>query len=46
MTYIRAKSQGQVYILAKDLADKVLGEGYEVLEELMGKDLEHIEYGN
>lgn len=44
VTYIKAKSKDNVFILAKDLADKILGEGYEVIEELKGKDLEYIEY--
>lgn len=42
--YVKAKSQDNVYIVAKDLASKVLGEGFEVLQELQGKDLEHVEY--
>jgi isoleucyl-tRNA synthetase len=42
--YVRAESQGNVYILAKALAPKVLGEEYTVLEELIGTDLEYMEY--
>lgn len=43
--YIRAKKGDEVYYLAKDLADKHLGEGeYEVLEVIKGRDLENQEY--
>jgi isoleucyl-tRNA synthetase len=42
--YIRARSNGEVYICARVLAPKLLGEGYEVLEELKGRDLEYVEY--
>ena len=43
--YVKAKKGDEVYYLAKDLADKHLGEGeYEVLEVLKGKDLENEEY--
>ena len=44
ITYVRVRPNDEIYYLAKDLADKVLGEDYEVLEELLGKDLEYIEY--
>ncbi|MDD6311057.1 MAG: isoleucine--tRNA ligase [Firmicutes bacterium] len=37
--------QGNIFYLAKGLADKVLGaENYEIIEEMKGKDLEYIEY--
>lgn len=37
--------EGNVFYLAKALADKILGEGnYEVLEEMKGKDLAYMEY--
>ncbi len=42
--YLKVKQNDQVYYVAKVLADKVLGEDYEVLEEMKGKDLEYIEY--
>ena len=42
--YIKAESNGYKFILAKALADKVLGEEYTVLETYKGTDLEHIEY--
>lgn len=36
---------GNVFYLAKALADKILGEGkYEILAEMKGKDLEYMEY--
>ncbi|QOX63273.1 isoleucine--tRNA ligase [Anoxybacterium hadale] len=43
--YIKAEQEGKVYYLAKALADKVLGaESYQILAEMKGKELEHIEY--
>ncbi|MCR1900113.1 isoleucine--tRNA ligase [Irregularibacter muris] len=44
VTYVKVKSQDNVFILAKSLADKVMGEDYEVIEEMKGKDLEYIQY--
>ena len=43
-TYVKCLSKGYNFILAKPLADKVLGEGYEVVEEYKGSDLEYLEY--
>lgn len=49
-TYVRARmnegdEEGNVFYVAKELADKVLGAGkYEVLEEMKGSQLEYIEY--
>lgn len=42
--YIKAKKGDEVYYLAKALADKNLGEDYEVLETMKGRDLENQEY--
>ena len=42
--YVKVKAQDTVYYVAKDLAHDVIGHEYEVLEELKGKDLEHVEY--
>lgn len=42
--YVKCLSKGYNFIVAKALADKVLGEGYEVVEEYLGKDLEGREY--
>lgn len=42
--YIKARSNDEVYICAKVLAPKLLGEGYEILAEMKGSALEHIEY--
>lgn len=42
--YIKAKLNDEVYYIAKALANKVLGEGYEVIEEMKGRDLENIKY--
>ncbi len=42
--YVKVKENDEIYYLSKVLAPKVLGEDYEVLEELLGKDLEYMEY--
>ena len=42
--YIKANSKGYKFIVAKKLADKVLGDSYEVLETYKGTDLEYTEY--
>jgi len=42
--YLKVKQNEEVYYVAKALADKVLGEEYEVLEEIKGEKLEHIQY--
>ena len=42
--YVKCLSKGYNFILAKSLADKMLGDGYEVVEEYLGKDLENREY--
>ncbi|MCL2203302.1 MAG: isoleucine--tRNA ligase [Defluviitaleaceae bacterium] len=42
--YVRACVDGRVYILAKALAETVLGEGHEILETLGGKALEGLKY--
>ncbi|MBK5244346.1 MAG: isoleucine--tRNA ligase [Eubacteriaceae bacterium] len=42
--YIKARSNGEVYYCAKVLAAKLLGEDYEILEEMKGADLEYVEY--
>ena len=38
-TYIEAKVGDEILILAKDLADKVLGEDYEIVKEFPGTEL-------
>jgi isoleucyl-tRNA synthetase len=43
-TYIKVKFDGTVYILEKNLASTVLQGEYEVLEEMLGKELEFVEY--
>ena len=43
-TYVKCASKGYNFIVAKALADKILGEDYEVVEEYLGKDLENREY--
>ncbi len=42
--YIKAQSMGYKFILCKDLADKVLGEDYKVLETFKGTDLVGLKY--
>ena len=42
--YVKVMKNDEVYYVAKALANKVLGEDYEVLAEMKGKDLEHVEY--
>lgn len=42
--YVKCKSKGYNFIVAKKLASKVLGDDYEVIETYVGKDLEYKEY--
>jgi len=42
--YIKARRKGEVYICAKVLAPKLLGDDYEIIEEMKGKALENIPY--
>ena len=42
--YVKCLSKGHNFIVAKKLANKVLGDEYEVVEEYIGKDLEYLEY--
>jgi isoleucyl-tRNA synthetase len=44
VTYVKAQQQDKIYWLAKDLAKKVLGEDFTILEEVKGSDLEHVQY--
>jgi isoleucyl-tRNA synthetase len=44
LTYIKVESKGYKFILAESLAEKVLGNEYEVLETYKGKDLVGIKY--
>lgn len=39
LTYVKAKKDGEVYIVAQNLAETVLKEDFEVLSELKGADL-------
>ena len=42
---LEGDDEGNIFYLAKNLADKVLGQGkYEIIEEMKGKDLEYMEY--
>ena len=42
--YIKAESKGYKFILAKKLANKVLGDDYKIIETYKGIDLEYTEY--
>lgn len=42
--YVKCLANDKYYIVAEKLADAVLGEGYEVVETYIGKDLEYWEY--
>ena len=42
--YVKCLSKGYNFIVAEKLANKVLGDNYEVVEEYLGKDLEFLEY--
>ena len=42
--YVLVESRGTKFIVAKALANKVLGDEYTVLEEYCGKNLEYMEY--
>jgi isoleucyl-tRNA synthetase len=43
-TYVKAKQNDEVFIIEKTLATAVMGEDYEIIEEMKGTELEHIEY--
>ncbi len=43
-TYVKVKTENEIYILAEALAGKHLGEDIEVLESYTGRDLEYKEY--
>ncbi len=43
-SYVLVLSKGYKFILAEKLANKVLGDDYEVLDKYSGKDLEYTEY--
>ena len=42
--YLKVESMGYKFIIGKTLANKVLGDEYEILEEYKGSDLEYTEY--
>ena len=43
-TYLKVKQNDEVYYVEKNLAKKLLGEEFEVLAEMTGKDMEYMEY--
>jgi len=43
-TYVKVKARGETYILEKQLAGRVIGEEFVIVEEMKGKELEYIEY--
>ncbi len=44
IVYVRVKKNDQIYILARDLVSKVLGDGYHIQKELLGSELVGLEY--
>ncbi len=42
--YVKVKVEDDIYILAMELVNKVLGEDVEILEKFKGIELEHIQY--
>ncbi len=44
LEYLKAEKDGRVYWVAAELADKILGEDYSVLEKVKGSQLEGIRY--
>lgn len=43
-TYVEAKVNDEIFVLAKDLVGKVLGENYEIVKEFKGEELLGVEY--
>ncbi len=43
-TYLKVRQNDEIYYVEKTLSGKVLGEGFEVLQELKGTELEYMEY--
>lgn len=43
-TYVKVRENDEIYYVEKNLAPRVLGKEYEVLEEMTGRDLEYMEY--
>ena len=44
LTYLKVQSKGYKFIVSSSLADKVLGDEYEIIEEYKGTDLVGIKY--
>ncbi len=44
MTYLKVKSEGEIYYVEETLADSVLKEDYKVLKKMKGSELEGMEY--
>ncbi|WP_407313012.1 isoleucine--tRNA ligase [Desulfosporosinus sp. SB140] len=42
--YLKVRQNNEIYYVSKTLSHKVLGEEFEVLEEIKGKELEFVEY--
>ncbi len=42
--YLKVKVKDNYYILAEALAEKVIGDDYEIIEQYVGKDLEYMSY--
>ncbi len=42
--YVRAKKDNETFILARDLANKIIGEGFQIEKEIPGSELVGLEY--
>ena len=42
--YLKVRQNDEIYYVSKTLAHKVLGDDFEVISEVVGKDLEYMEY--
>ena len=43
-TYLKVKVQDELYYVEKNLAKQVVGEDYEIVDSILGKDMEYMEY--
>jgi len=43
-TYLKVKKDGEIFVLAKERASKVLGRDFEILDEMKGGELLELEY--
>ncbi|WDV45582.1 isoleucine--tRNA ligase [Clostridiaceae bacterium M8S5] len=43
-TYVKVRVEDEIYYVEKNLCSKVVGDDYEIIKELKGKELEYMEY--